>query len=189
MLVGATTANTDEFVFSTLVNSIFGTKMKIISGYGTSSEIALAMQRGEIAGALTEWSSLMFRQPTWIKENLIRVVIQLSLTPFPPLQGVPTALDLTTNDDDRQLLEVVLAKSKMARPYIMADGVPTERLTAIRTAFLQMLKDPAYLDEAKKAGLLVNPVPGEDVQKIVNKVYETPEPVLKRVRQIIGGQE
>jgi tripartite-type tricarboxylate transporter receptor subunit TctC len=189
VLVGATSSVTDESIFSNLVNNIFGTKMKIIRGYGSSPEIALAMERGEIAGALNTYSSLMFKQPNWLKEDKVRVVVQLSDSPFTPLKDVPMALDLVKNDDDRRILEVVLAKSKMARPYFMANGVPTERVAAIRRAFLSMLADPRYLEDATRAGLLVSPVSGEEVQKIIGRVYQTPKPLLERVRQAIGGQQ
>ena len=94
VVVGGTTPNSDEAVYSKLVNNIFDTKMKIIDGYSSSPAIALAMERSEIAGALFTDGSMMIERPSWLAENKVRVVIQLALTPFAPLKGVPAALDL-----------------------------------------------------------------------------------------------
>jgi tripartite-type tricarboxylate transporter receptor subunit TctC len=187
-LVGASTPNADQFVFSTLVNQVFGTRMKIITGYRSSSEIALAMERGEVAGALDNFNSLMLDRPTWLEEHKVRVILRLSDTSIAALRDAPSALDLATSEDDRKVLQVVLAKSKMARPYFVASGVPQDRIATIRGAFLEMVKDPSYLDEAKRSGLVVNPISGEDVQTLIEGVYATPEPLLVRVRRIIGSQ-
>jgi tripartite-type tricarboxylate transporter receptor subunit TctC len=189
VLVGASSPNTDEFIFTTLVNNIFSTKMKIISGYGSTPAVTLAIERGEIAGALNTYSSLMFRRPEWLSQNKVRVVLQLSLTPFAPLQGVPSALDLVKNDDDRRLLEVALAESKMARPYFMAPEVPPERVAAMRKALSATFEDPAYIDEEKKAGIIINPVSAETVQSTIENVYRTPESLLRRLRYMIGGKD
>jgi tripartite-type tricarboxylate transporter receptor subunit TctC len=188
-LVGATTRNADQFVLSALVNQIFGTRMKIITGYRTSADIALAMERGEVAGALDNFNSLMFDRPTWLEENKVRIVLRLSDSPIAALKDVPSALDLATGEDNRKILQVVLAKSRMARPYFMAAGVPQDRVSAIRDAFRAMVKDPNYLDEARRLGLVISPTPGEEVQKLIESVYRTPEPLLERVRRIIGGQD
>jgi tripartite-type tricarboxylate transporter receptor subunit TctC len=188
-VVGATAANTDEGLFSQLMNNLFHTKLKIIMGYKSAVEIALAVERGELMGALNTYSSLRVKQPTWLPEKKIRIPVQLTLQPFAPLgPDVPMALDLLKNEDDKQVLRVILAKSKMARPYFMADGVPADRVAAIRKAFVTMMKDPEYVAEANKSGLDVNPVSAEEIQATIARVYSTPEPLLKRVREMIGGK-
>ena len=185
-VVGATSANSDEGLFSTLLNNMFHTKLKLITGYKSAGEVRLAVERGELQGNLNTYSSLMNGQPTWITEKKVRIPIQLTLTPFAPLGNVPMALDILKSEEDKRVLEVILAKSKLARPFVMADGVPAERVAIIRKAFVEVTKDPEFVAEANKTGINVNPVLADEVQKTVARVYATPEALLQRVRQMVG---
>jgi tripartite-type tricarboxylate transporter receptor subunit TctC len=187
-VVGATSANSDEGLFSTLLNNMFHTKLKLITGYKSAGEVRLAVERGELQGNLNTYSSLMNGQPTWITEKKVRIPIQLTLTPFAPLGNVPMALDILKSEEDKRVLEVILAKSKLARPFVMADGVPADRVAIIRKAFNDVTKDPEFVAEANKTGINVNPVLADEVQKTVARVYATPEALLQRVRQMVGGK-
>jgi tripartite-type tricarboxylate transporter receptor subunit TctC len=189
VMVGASSLNTDEAVIANILNNMFDTKLKLITGYKSNPAIMLAMEKGEVSGvAATSFASLSAKQPTWFKEGKVTIPIQMALDPEPALKDVPLALDIVKSPDDRRVLEVVFTKYKMSRPYFFAEGVPADRVAAVRAAFLEACKDPKFLAESKKQGIQPQAVPGEVVQKMVERIYETPEPLLKQVRAIIGGK-
>jgi tripartite-type tricarboxylate transporter receptor subunit TctC len=84
------------------------------------------------------------------------------------------------------LFEFLFAPQKMGRPFFAPPDVPQERVEALRRAFSQTLKDTAFLLEAEKSGLEIQLVEGEEVQKIVGHMYDTPAVVLERVKRIAG---
>jgi tripartite-type tricarboxylate transporter receptor subunit TctC len=191
VLVGASSLNTDEAVLANMLNHVFGTKLKLITGYKGNAAIMHAMEQGEVSGVTaTSYASLAVKQPTWLKEGKVTIPIQMALDPEPALtkRGVPFALDIVKNPDERRVLEVVFTKYKMSRPYFLAEGVPADRVAAVRAAFLATCADPKFLAEAKKRRAQPKAVPGEVVQKMVERIYATPEPLLKQVRAIIGGK-
>lgn len=189
VVVGASSLNTEEAVLANLLNNVFDTKLKLITGYKGNAAIMLAMEKGEVSGVTaTSYASLSAKQPTWHKEGKVTIPIQMALDPEPALKDVPFALDIVKSPEDRRVLEVVFTKYKMSRPYFFAPEVPADRVAAVRAAFLEACKDPKFLAESKKQGIQPQAVPGEVVQKMVERIYETPEPLLKQVRAIIGGK-
>lgn len=189
VLVGASSLNTDEAVLANLLNNVFDTKLKLVTGYKGNASIMHAMEQGEVSGVTaTSWASLQAKQPTWYPEGKVTIPIQMALDPEPALKNVPFALDLVKDENDRRVLETVFTKYKMSRPYFLPADTPKDRVAAVRKAFLEMCKDPAFLAEAEKRRIVINAVPGEVVQKMVQRLYDTPEPLLERVRGIIGGK-
>lgn len=189
LLVGSSGANTDNSVLAEVLNGLFATKLKVITGYQGSRGVALAMERGEVKGAAgMAYASIKTANPQWIEEKKINVLIQMGIDPQPELKGVPFALDIAKTPDDRRALEVIFAKYKMSRPYFAPPGVPAERVKALQTAFMATMKDGEFLAEAKKQRLDINPVSGQDIQDLVQKIYQTPEPLLAKVRKLIGAQ-
>ncbi|HET9148964.1 MAG TPA: hypothetical protein VFO61_00670, partial [Alphaproteobacteria bacterium] len=145
VLVGSSSPNTDEAVLAHMLNNMFGTKLKLVLGYKGNAAIMHAMEQGEVSGVTaTSYASLAVKQPTWLSEGKVTIPIQMALDPEPELKNVPFALDLVKNADDRRVLEVVFTKYKMSRPYFFAAGVPSERVAAVRRAFLAIFKDPGF---------------------------------------------
>ena len=97
-------------------------------------------------------------------------------------QGVPKSVDFARTPDERQVLDLVYSQERFGRPYIMASEVPVERIAAMRKAFMETFKDPAFIVEAKKMNLDVDPMSGEDLQALVRRVYETPPEVAERAK-------
>jgi tripartite-type tricarboxylate transporter receptor subunit TctC len=96
-------------------------------------------------------------------------------------------MDLAANDQDRALLKLLSASSTIGRPFFTSPGVPAERVKALRDAFDTMVKDPEFLAQAGKEGFDINPLPGAELQKIVEDIVATPKPVADQLLQIIGG--
>jgi tripartite-type tricarboxylate transporter receptor subunit TctC len=162
--------------------------LKIISGYDGTSKVRLAMEGGEVDGACYAWESWKATSADRIASGEFVVVGQATEKPMADLPNVPLFLDMATNDESRQLiLNGVVARSRMERPYLVGPGVPADRVQVLRDAFVQTLKDPDFLDEAKKAKLDIDLVPADEVERRVRDLFALPEPVKARFRTILTG--
>ncbi|MFL6932330.1 MAG: Bug family tripartite tricarboxylate transporter substrate binding protein [Xanthobacteraceae bacterium] len=183
VIVGAQAPGSTQYDFPLLANHVFGLKFKIITGYESTPKIHLAMDRGEIHGnGATNWSTLKALNSNWLEEKKVRVVAQWALKGHPELTGVPLILDSAKTDADRAALRLVIARLEYGRPFFMPPQVPPERVAAVRRAFDAAVKDPAYLAEAEKLKIDVDPLSGEEVANLVEQVSRTPAETVTRVR-------
>jgi tripartite-type tricarboxylate transporter receptor subunit TctC len=183
MIVGAIA---DSLLFAQVMNAVLGTKFKMITGYKSGAEIGLAMERGEVEGRMGwSWSSIVSVNPEWLRDNKIRNLVQFSTAKHADLASVPLVTELATTDDDRALLELVFSRQVIGRPFIAPPGLDAETVQILRKAFDDTMKDPAFLAEMEKANLEVNPIPGNDVQELINRLFKTPAAVLERAKAII----
>ncbi|MEA2986147.1 MAG: hypothetical protein QOD94_2401 [Alphaproteobacteria bacterium] len=185
IVVGAQAPGTTQYDFPVMANAIFGTKFKIVKGYGGTPQIHLAMERGEVEGngasALTTLKAL---NADWIKDKKVKIIAQWALRPNPELPNVPSVLDLAKNDKDKAALLLVLARLDFGRPFFLPPNVPADRVEALRKAFDDTMKDPAFLAEAEKLKLDIDPLNGKQVSELVAHVLATPKDVVERVRDI-----
>jgi tripartite-type tricarboxylate transporter receptor subunit TctC len=185
--VGGEGSGSDPDIFSLVMRNIFGAKLRLVSGYPGTSEVALAMERGEIDGRCGwSWSSLKLTKPDWITNKQVNIIVQLALQRSPELPNVPLVLDLATTDRQRQILKLVLSRQSMARPFTAPPGLPEDRKRALRDAFDRTMADAEFLAEAKQRGLEVNPVSGAEIDQLVTELYQTPADVIAETRAIIG---
>jgi tripartite-type tricarboxylate transporter receptor subunit TctC len=183
MIVGAIA---DSLLFAQVMNAVLGTKFKMITGYKSGAEIGLAMERGELEGRMGwSWSSILSMNPEWIRDGKVRNLVQFSTSKHADLPNVPLVTELATTDEDRALLELVFSRQVIGRPFIAPPGVDPETVQILRKAFDDTMKDPAFLAEMQKANLEVNPIPGKDVQELINRLFKTPPAVLERAKVII----
>ncbi|HWG04192.1 MAG TPA: hypothetical protein VG271_04175, partial [Beijerinckiaceae bacterium] len=160
------------------LNRMIGTKMKVVLGYDSSAAMGLAMQRGETDGdASTSWDYLETKHD-WFDQKLINILYTISLTRFSKIPNVPTVLELTDNPRDRNALKLIASTSTIGRAVMSTPDVPADRLEALRRAFDQMVKDPQFLADAATRQLGVDPMKGEDLQKIVVDVASQPHDVV-----------
>src|SRR5260221_6425898 len=166
------------------MNSILGTKMKLVTGYPGGNDITLAMQRGEVeARCGWSWSSIKSNHPQWVKDGTIKLLVQLSLDKHADLPKVPLIMDMVKTPEQRSVLRLVFARQVMGRPFLAPPGVPAERLALLRRAFMATMRDKAFLAEADKIQLEITPVTGEAVQKLVAEIYATPPEIVKRAAE------
>ena len=125
------------------------------------------------------------RKPDWLAEKKINILFQLALERHPELPDVPLALDMVSDPQGRQVLELLLAPQEMGRPFFAPPGLPAERLTTLRHAFQKTLADPDYLKDADKAGIEVQYTSGEAVQALLERVYATPQNIVKRASSLL----
>jgi tripartite-type tricarboxylate transporter receptor subunit TctC len=186
--MGATGGSTSS-QYPRTMNAVLGTKFKVILGYPGGTDINLAMERGEVGGrGSNAWASWKSTQPGWLKEKKINILVQIGLTKAPDLPDVPLLIDLAKNDEDRALLKLMSASTTIGRPLFTSPGVPPERVKALRDAFDATMKDPAFLADAEKRNFDINPVRGEELQKIVAEIVATPKQVADRLQSIIGTE-
>src|SRR3954469_6071851 len=168
-----------------LVN-VLGVKLRLVTGYAGSREIMIAMERNEVQGMCgMDWSSFLTQQRDWISSGFARLLAQEDLNGHPVMNkmGVPLTISFAKTEDNRQAMEMIYSQNLFGRPYVMAPGVPADRLAALRNAFTAMLEDKALLAEAQKSGLDVGPMGGEELQALVAKLYAMPPKVIEQAKQ------
>jgi tripartite-type tricarboxylate transporter receptor subunit TctC len=167
------------------MNAFIGTKFKIITGYPGSTEAFLAVERGEVDGYPSIfWSTLKSTKPGWLKDNSIRMLTQLALEKHPDLPDVPLALDFAKTPEDRKALELIFAPQLPGRPFIAPPALPAERLKALQDAFMETMKDPAFLAQAKKRDIEIQAKSGPEVRDFIAKIYQTPKAIVDRVNKV-----
>jgi tripartite-type tricarboxylate transporter receptor subunit TctC len=183
VLMGATGVGSYTVIYPTIMNSLLGTKFKLVMGYKSGTEVGLAMQRGEVEGrAGNNFNSLKVENGQWLKDGKINLIAQIGLDRDPEFPNVPLIADYAKSDQDRQILQLFSADVMIGRPFATSPNVPPERVALLRKAFDDLMQDPAYLAESKATGLDVTPVSGKAVQKLVADIVNTPENVLAKAR-------
>ncbi|MFZ0610480.1 MAG: hypothetical protein WAM75_22675 [Xanthobacteraceae bacterium] len=183
LTVGGTGASSDTDQFPRVLNAVLGTHFKIVQGYPGGNDVVLAMERGEVQGRCGwSWSSVLSTHKSWITDGRMIVLVQLSLTKHPDLPNVPLAMDFAKTDQQRQILKMILARNVMGRPYVAPPNLPADRVALLRKAFMDTMADKDFRAEADKLQLEINPVSGEDVQKLVAEVYATPADIVAKAK-------
>jgi len=186
LIVGAP-GGTAGVVYATVMNKLLGTKLKIVTGYPGGNEVNLALERGEIDGrASNSWASWKSTHPDWVRDKKIIVLVQVGLKRAPDLADVPLLLELAGNDTDRQVLTFLSADTAISRSLVVAPDTPPERVAALRHAFDATMKDPEFLAEAEKAKMEMEPMSGEEAQKIADSIVNTPPPIVARAKTLLG---
>ena len=180
-------SGSDPDVFSAVLKNAFGARLKLVSGYPGSAEVALAIERGEVDGRVGwSWSSLKLLKPDWVAGQRVNFIVQLALNKSQELAQAPLILDFADTERKRQILRLVLSRQPMARPFAAPPGLPQDRLRALRKAFDATMADPEFLAEAKHRGLEVNPVSGSEIDRLVEELYSTPPDIVAETRRMIS---
>ena len=173
--------------FPTAVKRLLGAKIKLIQGYKGSAEIRLAMARGELQGVCgIPMSTLKTEWRDDFNSGRFKVILQLGRERSPELVGVPHVYDYTKTEEDRQVFDLIFGLQAIGRPFAAPPGMPEDRTKVLRSAFMSMTKDPAFLAEAAKMQLDVSPSSGEEVQAFVTRMYASPKAVVDRAKEALG---
>ena len=170
-----------------LLNALIGTKFKIVNGYNTTAQIALAIERGEVQGiADWSWSSVKAVRPDWLRDKKANVLMQVGLHKEPELPDVPFALDFVKDAADRQVLELNFTQKTAARPLAAPPGVPPERVAALRAAFVALSSDQEFVADAERSKLEIAPVPAEAIDKVVALIAATPPDIAEHYARVLS---
>lgn len=186
MVVGASGTATSDAVYPRIMNEMIGTKFKVIDGYKDNPQMILATESGEIMGR-AGWfiSSLLSTQGQQLQEGKLRVLAQVATEKHPQFPDVPLVTEFITDPEKRKALEFSISWLPMGRPFVAPPGLPAERLKILRDSFMATAQDPELQAEAKKMNLEISPLSGEETQALVERLYETPKPVIQAVRRIM----
>lgn len=190
MTIGSSGPTATDTLMARLLNQVGGTKIKVILGYPGSTEVHLAMERGEVTGRCgLGWDSIVSRYAKWLSGKKINLLVQLASEKHPELPNVPFIMDFARNDTERQMLKIFTTPNQMGRPFYARAGVPADRVKALQKAFMAALADPKLLADAKKQHLAITPLSGEAVAKMVSEVYSSSPEALKLARAIVTSKE
>jgi tripartite-type tricarboxylate transporter receptor subunit TctC len=180
-IIGSTGAGADADVFPTVLRKMFKLPMKVVAGYGSAAEVVVAIKRSEVDGRCGwSWSSLMSWNRDMFEGRQIDVVLQLAARKLEELPDVPLITDIAEHPDHRSVLNLILSRQIMARPYVAPPGVPPERLQALQRAFNATKTDPAFLADAKRQDLEVRPVSGAEATALLKDAYATPPELVRQ---------
>ena len=167
------------FLALSAIKNVLGAKMKIVSGYTSGGANRLAVERGEVDGtASVQWT--LQAQHDWILNNKMSILVQIAGTKYADLPDVPLLADLAKDEETRHVLNLFVAPADIGRGFTLPPGVPADVVNFYRTGFMQMMKDPAFLEDCKKQTLDVNPLDGETLQKVViASIKATPKEIAR----------
>lgn len=189
-LMGATGAGSYTMIYPAIMNAIVGTKFKIVSGYKSTAEVSLALERGEVEGrAGNNFNSLKMENGDWLRDGKIRLIAQVGLERDPEFPNVPLMTEFGKTPDDKALLKLFSADIAVGRPFLTTPGVPADRVDALRRSFMATMKDATFLKEAQAGNVEVSPVPGAKLQQIVGDIIATPPAIASRAREALAGVE
>jgi len=184
LIVGGTGPGADTDTFPRVMNNVLGTKLKLVTGYPGGNDVLLAMERGEVEGRCGySWSSAKARKADWLAEGKLNILVQMSTGKHEDLADVPLIMDLATSEEDKAALELIYARQEFGRPFLAPPDVPADRVEALQAAFMATMKDPEFLEDAKKQDLEINPVSGKRVGELIAKIYKAPKEVVMLAKE------
>ncbi len=183
VIFGGTGKGTGNYVNGAILRNLFGVNVKQVLGFPGSAEQRLAIERGELDGDCGSWSSVPVE---WIKDNKITPIVTFSPVDSPDLpKGVPYLGKFATTAEQREVLELLSAAGELGRPYIMSKAVPADRLQVMRKAFDETMKDQAFLADAEKLLLPVNPIGGAEAEKIIAGIYKSSPAIVAKAKEVM----
>ena len=187
LIVGSSGPDSASAIRARLLNRIAGTRLKLVEGYPGSTEIHLAMERGEVEGRCgLAWDSILSRYRSWLDQKQIVLLVQLAIDKHPDLADVPFIMDLAAGEPERQMAALILAPNKMGRPFFAPPGLPAERAQLLRRAFEDSMRDPALRADAAKMDLEIDWITGAETEALVKRLYATPAEVVQATRAILN---
>jgi tripartite-type tricarboxylate transporter receptor subunit TctC len=184
VVVGATGRGSATFIMPTVMNEMFGTRFKIVTGYRGGSDVNVAMERGEVGSRNNSWTSWKSTKPHWLSDKQIHIIAWAG-PDTKELAHIPHLSKIAKDDADRQVVDVVFSGSYLGRPILTTPGVPAERVKALRDAFDATMKEPEFIAAATQAKVELSPLKGVDMQQVVERVMATPAPLVARAKALM----
>lgn len=186
LIIGGSGAATDSETLPRIYNETIGTRLRIVSGYKSTNEVLLAMERGEVQGiGNSSWSNWRAGFSHYLSDKKVRILMQAGLKKHPELADVPLVLDLAKHDAGRQMLELFLAPLTIGRPFAAPPGLSDARVADLRNAFDAMLADPQFVADALKANLEISAVSGAFIDEALGRLFAMPKEVVAAASKVI----
>ena len=168
-----------------LLNGLIGTKFKIIGGYPGSTDGLLAMERGEVDGALTSWNTVKTARADWLKDKKINLLVQYTLERSSEISDVPSVVDFGTTDEAKRILAIYASGGEIGRSFMTSPGVPADRVAVLRKAFSAMVRDKELLAEIEKIKADFIPLDGDKLQKLVADTVDVPPAIVAKMQALL----
>lgn len=179
-------ATSNTVIVPKILNALLGTRFRIIAGYEPGQGDAIAVEAGEVDGVCgLAWSTIKASRSSWITGHKLHVLVQMAFDKLPDLPDVPAALDLVTDPQARRVLDLILIRQEMGRPYAAPPGVPADRVAALRQAFDATMKDAEFIAEAERARMDIEPLAGADIERLLARAYGAPADIVARAAELV----
>ena len=186
IMAASVPSNSSSFI-PTALNDLIGTKFKIVRGFPGSPPMALAMERGEVdaIGGMS-WEAIQLTKPDWLTEHKARVLYAHGAQRMKELPNDPGLLDFAVDEKSRRILALLGGGPDIGRSIVAEPGIPPERAGALRKAFSETMADPEFVTDMHKRNLEVEPLTGDEVQKIVAAAVATPRDLVEQASRYAG---
>jgi tripartite-type tricarboxylate transporter receptor subunit TctC len=181
--VGAGSATDD---IPKVLKETIGLPVQIVSGYTGTATVRLAYNSGEVQGVCNSWESFRATWPNEIQGGEMTIVLNTTAKPIADLPNVPLSINYAKTDEARKLIPALVhSVGPGARPYVLPPGTPKDRIATLQKAFMDTMKDPEFLADAKKAKLDINPLDGAELEKTVREVFNLDPKLIPRAKEIL----
>jgi len=168
-----------------LIQAALGFPMKLVQGYRGSADVRRAAEAGEVHGGCWGWASVKVTWKDALEAGKVKVLVQVMPKKHPDLEDVPLALEFAKTEESRMLLNIAAGGGRLLRSYSMPPTTSKEELQTMRKAFSAMIKDEAFLAQANKAQLDINPLSGEEIEVLVNDLFKTPPDLVAKLKKLL----
>lgn len=163
-----------------------GLPIQVVTGYKGTGPIRLAFDSGEVDGVCNAWESFKATWPRQVESGEVVIILQATVKAHPELPNVPVAFDFAKTEEARKLIQVVTrVHGPSTRPYLLPPGTPKERVEILRKAYMDTMKDPEFLAEAKKAKLDINPDDGAGLERNVREIFNLEHSLVAKLKDIL----
>ena len=185
IILGDTGPGTGTHSYPKALTALLGMKFKLIGGYPSSSDVFLAMERGEVDGICESLDSVHGKRPDWIEKKTVNLLFQGGAEPNEEIKDVPFVMQFAKDEDTKKAMEFLYAGQGIGRPFIAPPDMPPGVLKMLRDAFVATMKDPEFMAEVKQRKLDLAPESGEALEALVKKIYSTPKPIVDKIGELI----
>jgi len=185
--LGGVAAGSSTVDYVHMFNALADTKFKLVSGYKSTAELVLAIDRGEVDGVCGyDTNSLKAQKPDWYGTPLANIIVQAGLEPSETMtkMGVPSIWKYITGEN-RKVAELIVSQQVFGRPFVAPPAVPEPQLKLLRTAFMATMADSEFLADVQRLKLDVNAKDGDEVAALIQKIYSAPKELIERMKQVL----
>jgi tripartite-type tricarboxylate transporter receptor subunit TctC len=185
--LGGVAAGSSTVDYIYMFNALAQTKFKLVSGYKSTAELVLAIDRGEVEGVCGyDTNSLKAQKPDWYGTPLANIIVQAGLEPSETMtkMGVPSIWKYVTGEN-RKVAELIVSQQVFGRPFVAPPAVPEAQLNLLRAAFMATMADPEFLVDVQRLKLDINAKDGAEVRGLIEKIYAAPKELIERMKQVL----
>lgn len=185
VIMGSTGLGSETYLLPTFMNHFLGTKFKVVKGYKGGASLNKAMEQGETQGRMNYWSGWTTVKGHWLRQKKVIHLVQYGPA-IAEIPGVPKLRDMVADPNGKKIVQFIEVSENLGMGFWVHPNVPKDRLAGLRTAFMNTMKDPAFLADAKKRKAPIDPIPGERLQRIVAEGLNVSPALVAKMKTVFG---